>query len=449
MKKILIISISVILTINCFCQQSNSGDITKYIQIIREHIYKDYKGMYREPKGALKYHYVTPGSQAYSTQLWDWDSWLSSIALRQIVTEKGIESEKQEAGKYEKGCVLNFLNFYAYGWMPIVVNDDLKDFNDIIPENPFNVNCHKPMLAQQAAFVCKMNNGDAEWLRDKFFNLQSFVDRYINYQKNKATGIYFWINDMAIGVDNDPSTFFRPERSSGNLYLNCLMYKELKAMSYLAKQLNMTGIDTFYEKQAEELKTAIRNLCWDEWTGFYYSVDLNLLPVVQPNGKWQLHSGSPRNYDCLIQRFDTWCGFMAMWADIATPEEAKRMVEEHFKNEKTLNAAYGIRSMSKLEKMYDLRATGNPSNWRGPVWGISNYLVFKALVKYGYQKEARELAEKTILLFGKDYERFGTLHEYYLPDNGEPVLNKDFQDWNYLVLNMIAWYEEKPVIEEF
>jgi putative isomerase len=140
---------------------------------------------------------------------------------------------------------------------------------------------------------------------------------------------------------------------------------------------------------------------------------------------------------------------MAMWPDIATPGEAKRMVEEHFKNEKTLNAAYGIRSMSKLEKMYDLRATGNPSNWRGPIWGISNFIVFKALVIYGYNKEALELAEKTILLFGKDYERFGTLHEYYLPDNGEPVLNKDFQDWNYLVLNMIAWYEGKPVIEEF
>ena len=287
-------------------------------------------------------------------------------------------------------------------------------------------------------------------LRDKFPNLQSFVDRYINYQKNKATGIYFWINDVAIGVDNDPSTFFRPERSSGNLYLNCLMYKELKAMSYLAKQLNMTGIDTFYEKQAGELKSVIRNLCWDEWTGFYYSVDLNLVSIdQQPKGKWQMHTGSPRNYDCLIQRFGKWRGFMAMWPDIATPGEAKRMVEEHFKNEKTLNAAYGIRSMSKLEKMYDLRATGNPSNWRGPIWGISNFIVFKALVIYGYNKEALELAEKTILLFGKDYERFGTLHEYYLPDNGEPVLNKDFQDWNYLVLNMIAWYEGKPVIEEF
>lgn len=79
-----------------------------------------------------------------------------------------------------------------------------------------------------------------------------------------------------------------------------------------------------------------------------------------------------------------------------------------------------------------------------------NYLVFRGLVKYGFTEEARELAEKTILLLGRrDYERFGALHEYYLPDNGEPVLNKGFQNWNLLVLNMAAWLDGKPFVTEF
>ena len=56
---------------------------------------------------------------------------------------------------------------------------------------------------------------------------------------------------------------------------------------------------------------------------------------------------------------------------------------------------------------------------------------------------------KTILLLGRDYERFGALHEYYLPDNGEPVLNKGFQNWNLLVLNMAAWLDGKPFVTEF
>jgi putative isomerase len=50
---------------------------------------------------------------------------------------------------------------------------------------------------------------------------------------------------------------------------------------------------------------------------------------------------------------------------------------------------------------------------------------------------------------GRDYERFGALHEYYLPDNGEPVLNKGFQNWNLLVLNMAAWLEGKDVVAEW
>ena len=38
--------------------------------------------MYREAGGALKYPFLAPGSNQYLDMLWDWDSWLSNIALR-------------------------------------------------------------------------------------------------------------------------------------------------------------------------------------------------------------------------------------------------------------------------------------------------------------------------------------------------------------------------------
>jgi len=59
------------------------------------------------------------------------------------------------------------------------------------------------------------------------------------------------------------------------------------------------------------------------------------------------------------------------------------------------------------------------------------------------------LVEKTVKLIGMDFEKNGITHEFYLPENGEPVMNAGFQDWNYLVLNMIAWYQGKPYVEEF
>ena len=313
---------------------------------------------------------------------------------------------------------------------------------------------HKPCLAQHAAFITQMDNGNAEWIRDGFYYMQTFVNNYRMHHRNLATGLYFWQDDGAIGVDNDPCTFSRPNQSSGSIYLNCLMYKELLAMVYLSKQLNFPDLSLQFNTYAEELKDAIRKNCWDEKGGFYYSVDLNLKPIKH-------ESDEPGRYICAAfglptrlrlfnsQRIDVWSGFMAMWAGIATPEQAKRMVEENYKNDKTFHSPYGVRTLSKLEKQYSVIATGNPSNWRGPIWGISNYMVFRGLVDYGFNAEAKEMAIKTILLFGRDFEKNGALHEYYEPETGEPMLNKGFQNWNYLVMNMSAWLEGKPCISEF
>ena len=115
------------------------------------------------------------------------------------------------------------------------------------------------------------------------------------------------------------------------------------------------------------------------------------------------------------------------------------MVKENLLDEKAFWAPYGVRTLSKYEKMYSIKKTGNPSCWLGPIWGISNYMVFDGLVKYGFVKEAKELAEKTLKLFGEDIAKSGELHEYYDPESGEGVHNLGFQSWNLLALNMFDW----------
>ena len=435
-----------------YSQKADS--LSHYISVIKSNIYKDYKGMYRKGGGSLVYPFLTPGSNQYDNVLWDWDSWLTNIALRQILTNIGSEKDKKEAMQYEQGCVLNFLHYGDWdGYLPIVIWEDSKP-RDIRPENNYKVNMHKPVLAQHAAFITQTNGGNAEWIREKFYHLQAFINNYKSHHRNQATGLYYWQNDVAIGVDNDPATFFRPEKSSASIYLNCLMYKELLAMVYLSDRLNQSAIGKEFANDAKELKAAIQKNCWDERDGFFYSVDLNLRPVDNHTdntlGKsFIIHSGYPRDYDCLIQRIESWSSFLVLWAGIATPEQAERIVKEHFSNPKTFNSLSGVRTLSKMEKMYSLRASANPSNWRGPIWGISNYMVFKGLGKYGFVAEAKEIAIKTVCLFGKDFEKNGALHEYYEPETGEPLLNKGFQNWNYLVLNMSAWLEGKTVVEEF
>jgi len=452
MKKCVVIGLIFICGFDLRAQ--NTTNLPEYISIIKSNIYKDYKKMYRPGSGSLVFPFLTPGSNQYSNVLWDWDSWLSNVALRQILTDVGTAKDRKEALPYEQGCVLNFLEYGNWdGYIPIVIWADSKPRN--IPEDKiFDINMHKPVLAQHAAFITRQNGGDAEWLREKFYYLQAFVNNYKAHHRDKATGLYYWKSDVAIGVDNDPCTFFRPNGSSGSIYLNCLMYKELIAMVFLADRLGISDVGKEFSRDAAKLKAAVQEHCWDERDGFYYSVDLNLRSLEsQPDSTlgqtFLIHSGYPRDYNCLIQRIEVWSGFLALWAGIATSEQAERIVKEHFCNPKTFNSPSGVRTLSKMEKMYSLRASANPSNWRGPIWGISNYMVFKGLADYGYQTEAKELATKTIRLFGRDFKKNGALHEYYEPETGEPLLNKGFQNWNYLVLNMIAWMEGRKIVEEF
>ena len=425
-------------------------------ELIKEHVYSDYKLMFKQPTGiALKYPYITPGSRQYAAVLWDWDSWLSNVALRQILNDIGSEADKTEALTYEQGCVLNYLAYTSPddGYMPMVVDAETAP-DRIKPSDIYSTNMHKPCLAQHAAFLIRENGGEAEWIRNGFGRMQAFIGNYHEHHRHKATGLYYWQDDLAIGVDNDPSTFFRPNGSSASIYLNCLMYKELLAMAYIASRLALADEAARFNDMAAVLKKAVQEHCWDEKDGMYYSVDINLLPYTgEPEyifGKpFVLHEGAPRDYPCLIQRLGCWSGFMALWAGIATEQQAERMVKENLMDERTFCAPYGVRTLSKLEKMYNMRPTHNPSNWQGPIWGVSNYMVFRGLADYGFKKEARTMAQKTVALYGSDLKKEGALHEYYNPDTGEPIINKGFQNWNYLVLNMIAWLEGRKVVREF
>lgn len=417
----------------------------KYIKVLRSYMSIAYKNMYREKGGIFPYRFLTPGSASYGDALWDWDSYFSNVALKQILVD--VDGDKDEALEYEIGCVLNFLSFTGSdGFVPIMVARCSKP-EEIRTENIYKENMHKPILAQHAAFLIKYDGGNAEWLRKDFDKLQYYMNNYMNHHRHKPTGLFYWQTDKMIGVDNDPCTFYRPDGSSASIYLNCLMVKELEAMEYISKCLGIEDAVLLYRSERKKLIDAIREHCYDERDGFFYNVDINLREVDFSNGEFY-HRGMPRHWDCLIQRIDVWSGFLALWAGVATEEQASRVVER-YRDTNSFNCFAGVRTLSKKEKMYRVVASNNPSCWLGPVWGISNYLTFRGLLKYGYIEEAKELCEKTINLFGRDIIRFGAMHEYYSPDNGEPVINPGFQNWNMLVLNMIYWYEGKDCIEEF
>ena len=114
----------------------------------------------------------------------------------------------------------------------------------------------------------------------------------------------------------------------------------------------------------------------------------------------------------------------------------------HIFDDATFSSPYGITTLAKDEKMFDLSVTNNPSNWLGPIWVVANYIAFAGLLRYGYRKEAEEICEKTLRLLGSDLATTGNLHEYYDPFTGKPIMNGGFINWNILALNMIRELEK-------
>ena len=412
--------------------------LDKYSSLIKNYSKDAYKLLLREGQGYLGKPFIVPGS-VYRYDLWDWDSWLTDVAIRQILADNGESAD--EFIDYEKGCALNFLdNQEDSGKIKIMINSESGDkyFYDRGAH-------HKPCLAQHIAFIIK-ESGDFEWIMPYAEKLDKYIEYYRSTSRHEETGLYFFIDDAGIGVDNDPSIFYRPKCSTASVYINCLMCKELLAMEYIHRVLKNGASADAYKAEAQKLRSDIRRELWDEKCGMYYSADISLLPIDKND--W-LHSGKPRHWSSLIMRIDGWAGFLAMWAGIATPEEAERMVKENMLNEKTFFAKYGIRSLSKLEKMYWVGVSGNPSCWLGPVWIIANYMCYRGLRSYGFLKEAEALAKVTVDLLGSDIEACGEMHEYYHPDTGVGVHNKGFQSWNLLVNNMLADLEGRKSITEF
>ena len=416
----------------------------RYAEMLKNHILDSCGGMTRRPSGRLKYPYITPtspDSPYYSDNLWDWDSWLAAVVLEQAQADSPALSFRE----YERGSVLNFLELCAEdGYMPICVTPE-KDLYIPGIEDMRKTNMHKPVIAQQIASVLQRSGAELSWIKPCVPKLEAFENRYFTDFREAETGLFRWKDDFAVGVDNDPAVFYRPADSCGSIYLNSLMYRELLAMGYIMEMLGDMKKANAWRLKAQQLRSAIHKYCWDERDGTFYSVDFALRPAKK--GEW-LHSGAPRDYPCLMLRIDCWDSFMPLWAGICTQEQAERMLLR-LRDERTYCCRGGVRTLSRLEKMYDLRASNNPSNWRGPVWGISNFMVFSGLVKYGFYEDAHQMAEKTVTLFGRDLEQNGCLHEYYDPDSGEPIVTHGFQNWNYLVLNMIAWVEGRNYVDTF
>lgn len=409
--------------------------LTVYENLIREYIKKNIHTVLKEPHSFIRYPFIDPGS-VYEGNVWDWDTYWSVYGLLGMM-EDFPEQLQKKILMHAKGNVENFLDHQLEdGYIPMMIEvaEWPEPYLNIKHREGVQMNMHKPFLCSQIVLIsdyCK----DYGWIADRVDRLKLYLQYYRDTYFMEDKGLYVWCDDIMIGMDNDPASFGRPEFSTANIYLNGFMVHELESMEHL---LDMCGEDgSVYSDQRKALIRSVQEECWDNRDRIYYSVDVD---IRTRKFDW-FHQGLGVFWKTLPIKIRVWSAFIPLWSGFATQRQAQALAG-HYRDEDTFHTAYGIATLAKDEKMFNLEATNNPSNWLGPIWVVANYVVFRGLLNYGYRGEAEEICRNTLKLLGQDLERTGSLHEYYDPFTGEPVMNGGFINWNILALAMVKELEE-------
>ncbi len=271
----------------------------------------------------------------------------------------------------------------------------------------------KPFLAQLAVLGSEQNGNDYEWVRgEDYRHLQKYLARWFAYDKD-GNGLPVWNSSDASGMDNQFSRSGQLESyTDEGVDLATYLVRELRAMAIISGKLKMPKEQKQYEEHAARLAKTINEVFWDEKDGFYYDRNEKTGQRI---------------------RIKSVAGFFPLWAGIVPKERAARMVKEHLMNPAEFWTKYPVPSYAINEPDFYEGTKDGECNWRGNTWIPANYMIFHGLKRYGFEKEAKMLADKTqeLALTANPVTR-----EYYESQTGAGHGMDPFWGWSALAYVM-------------
>ncbi len=229
------------------------------------------------------------------------------------------------------------------------------------------------------------------------------------------------------GLDNSPlfdEATFNPKTNMLDLASAGLMglyVADCKNLAYLAGQLGRADDVKELEARAEKYGEKLQDL-WDEKTGIYRDRYL-------PSGEFSKHL-APTNFYPLL-------------SGVPTPEQAERMIKEHYFNPDEFYGEWVMPSISRNDPGFK-----DNSYWRGRIWAPMNFLVYMGMRNYDLPDAQKDLSEKSLKLILKEWNEHRRVHENYnsVTGVGGDVTNSNsFYSWGGLLtmINLIEdgyWY---------
>lgn len=242
---------------------------------------------------------------------------------------------------------------------------------------------------------------------------------------------YYEVNDVGnwqgaayeSGLDNSPmydGVPFDPDAHLMRLAdvgLNSLYVMDCDALADIARVLGRMSEARELQQRAEAFRRNLASL-WDEESGIFLNRRTDTGEFVRRL--------SPTNFYPLL-------------ADAATPEQAERMIREHFYNPAEFWGDWILPSIARNDPAYP-----EQDYWRGRIWAPMNLLVYLGLRRYDLPQARADLAHKSQALLLKEWLAQGHVHENYNADSGEGCdkPNSDrFYHWGGL-LGLIAFIEK-------
>jgi hypothetical protein len=205
-----------------------------------------------------------------------------------------------------------------------------------------------------------------------------------------GTPLYAWKSSEESGMENSPR--FEGGAQFAAVDLSCYLANECWTLQAMAQALGYRELAKTWGQRGETIAEAARKTLWHGERGFFFD-------RKGPDGEW----------------VDVWSatGLLPLWAGIASPEQAARL-KDHLVSKKFWTAT-PVPSVARDDPKF------KKDLWQGPTWINVNYLLIRGLQRYGFNKEAADLREKTLSAVAEWYGRTAALYEFYDPEGQSPT----------------------------
>lgn len=244
------------------------------------------------------------------------------------------------------------------------------------------------------------------------FDALAGYNRWLYQNRQFENGLFFWEHPYESGMENAPRFSSRDESALDDTRrlaapdLCAFVILQNEALAEMAETL---GRDVeLFRRQADELREKVRGELWHGEDGYFYDRDQGTGDFV---------------------RSRTIASLLPLWAGVPDSDQARRLAE-HILEPDEFNTLLPLPSVSLADEHF------SRDMWRGPVWVNVAYGVLQGMRRYGFDREASELAYRLCDGVYRIFQKDRKFYEFYDPDelSIDRLFRKKGNRWKALTL---------------